>query len=230
MSIPFRDRIDAGQHLAARLTCFRGRADLIVLGLPRGGVPVAAEVATALGAPLDVLLVRKLGVPGHEELAMGAIASGGLRVLNLETVHELGIPEEVITQVETAERRELDRRERIYRGSRPPLALAGKTVIVVDDGLATGSTMRAAAIAVRAAEPAWLVGAAPVASLSVCEAMTDVVDEMVCAETPEHFYAVGLWYEDFGQTTDDEVRRHLADARQRLATASAPAPLGRDSR
>lgn len=230
MSIPFRDRIDAGQHLAARLTCFRGRDDLIVLGLPRGGVPVAAEVATALGAPLDVLLVRKLGVPGHEELAMGAIASGGLRVLNLETVHELGIPEEVITQVETAERRELDRRERIYRGSRPPLALAGKTVIVVDDGLATGSTMRAAAIAVRAAEPAWLVGAAPVASLSVCEAMTDVVDEMVCAETPEHFYAVGLWYEDFGQTTDDEVRRHLADARQRLATASAPAPLGRDSR
>jgi erythromycin esterase-like protein/predicted phosphoribosyltransferase len=216
MPIPFRDRTDAGQQLAARLTPYRDQPDVVVLGLPRGGVPVAAEVAAALHAPLDAFLVRKLGVPGHEELAMGAIASGGLRVLNEETVRDLGIPEEVVDAVEAVERRELARRERLYRGSQAPPEVAGKTVILVDDGLATGSTMRAAAAALREARPAWLVGAVPVASLAVCEAMHGVVDEMVCAETPEPFFAVGLWYEDFGQTTDEEVRQHLAHAQRRM--------------
>jgi erythromycin esterase-like protein/predicted phosphoribosyltransferase len=223
MPIPFRDRIDAGQQLAARLSQYRGRPDVLVLGLPRGGIPVAAEVARALDAPLDAFLVRKLGVPGHEELAMGAIASGGLRILNEETIRDLGIPAAAIDAVEANERRELMRRERLYRGAQAPLDVAGKTVILVDDGLATGSTMRAGALALRERNPAWLVGAVPVASRSVCEAMRDVVDEMVCAETPEPFYAVGLWYENFGQTTDDEVRAALAAADRRMA----PAPFVR---
>jgi erythromycin esterase-like protein/predicted phosphoribosyltransferase len=219
MPIPFRDRTDAGQQLAAHLSRYRGRPDVIVLGLPRGGIPVAAEVAEALDAPLDAFLVRKLGVPGHEELAMGAIASGGLRVLNESTVRDLGIPGAAIDAVEASERRELARRERLYRGARPPLDVAGKTVILVDDGLATGSTMRAGALALRELHPAWLVGAVPVASRSVCDAMRDVVDEMVCAETPEPFYAVGLWYDNFGQTSDDEVRTALARAERRMSPA-----------
>jgi erythromycin esterase-like protein/predicted phosphoribosyltransferase len=221
MPVPFRNRTDAGQQLAAHLTQYRDNPDVLVLGLPRGGIPVAAEVAAALNAPLDAFLVRKLGVPGHEELAMGAIASGGLRVLNEETVRELRIPDQAIDAVELVERRELARRERLYRGAAAPADLLGKTVILVDDGLATGSTMRAGALALREGGPAWLVGAVPVASRVVCEAMRDVVDEMVCAETPEPFYAVGLWYDDFGQTTDEEVRELLAAAERRVAGRAA---------
>ena len=224
MSVPFRDRSDAGQQLAARLGHYRGRPDLLVLGLPRGGIPVAAEVARALDAPLDAFLVRKLGVPGHEELAMGAIASGGLRILNDETVRDLNIPAAAIDAVEANERRELTRRERLYRGAQARLDVAGKTVILVDDGLASGSTMRAGALALREMHPAWLVGAVPVASRGVCEAMRDVVDEMVCAETPDPFYAVGLWYDDFGQTGDDEVRAALAHAERRMAPHPLAAP------
>jgi erythromycin esterase-like protein/predicted phosphoribosyltransferase len=220
MPVPFRNRADAGQQLAFYLSQYQNRSDVIVLGLPRGGIPVAAEVAAALNAPLDAFLVRKLGVPGHEELAMGAIASGGLRVLNEDTVRELRIPAEAIDAVEANERRELARRERLYRGSQAPPDVTGKTVILVDDGLATGSTLRAGALALREGNPAWLVGAVPVASRTVCDAMRDVVDEMVCAETPEPFYAVGLWYDDFGQTTDDEVRRLLARAESRISTMS----------
>ena len=223
MPVPFRNRSDAGQQLASRLGQYRDRPDVIVLGLPRGGIPVAAEIAAALDVPLDAFLVRKLGVPGHEELAMGAIASGGLRVLNEETIRDLRIPVAAIDAVEAGERRELARRERLYRGAAAPPAITGRTVILVDDGLATGSTMRAGALALREENPAWLIGAVPVASRVVCEAMRDVVDEMVCAETPEPFYAVGLWYDDFGQTTDDEVREHLARAERRMA-AGAPAP------
>ena len=219
MVIPFRDRAHAGRQLADHLSHYRDRSDVVVLGLPRGGIPVAAEVAAALRAPLDAYLVRKLGVPGHEELAMGALASGGLRVLNEETVRELGIPADAIAAVELRERRELARRDHLYRGARAPLALAGKTVILVDDGLATGSTMRAGALALREKHPTWLIGAVPVASRIICDAMGEVVDEMVCAETPEPFYAVGLWYDDFGQTTDDEVRAHLARAERRMAHA-----------
>jgi erythromycin esterase-like protein/predicted phosphoribosyltransferase len=224
MPVPFRNRVDAGQQLASHLSQYRDRTDVVVLGLPRGGVPVAAEVATALNAPLDAFLVRKLGVPGHEELAMGAIASGGLRVLNEDTVRELHIPAEAIDAVEANERRELARRERLYRGSQAPPDVTGKTVILVDDGLATGSTLRAGALALREGNPAWLVGAVPVASRTVCDAMRDVVDEMVCAETPEPFYAVGLWYDDFGQTTDDEVRHLLARAESRMAATRVEQP------
>ena len=222
MPVPFRDRSDAGQELASRLAQYRNRSGVVVLGLPRGGIPVAAEVARALNAPLDAFLVRKLGVPGHEELAMGAIASGGLHVLNDETIRDLGIPAAAIDAVEANERRELTRRERLYRGAKAPLDVAGKTVILVDDGLATGSTMRAGALALRERNPAWLVGAVPVASRGVCEAMRDVVDDMVCAETPEPFYAVGLWYDNFGQTTDDDVRSALAAAERRMAAAPFP--------
>ena len=225
MPVPFRNRTDAGQQLASHLTDYRDRHDVLVLGLPRGGIPVAAEVAAALNAPLDALLVRKLGVPGHEELAMGAIASGGLRVLNEETVRDLRIPADVIDAVEAAERRELARRERLYRGSQAPPDVAGKTVILVDDGLATGSTLRAAALALREGNPARLVGAVPVASSAICEGMRDVVDEMVCAETPDPFYAVGLWYDDFGQTSDEEVRDHLARAEQRMTSNRHEHPI-----
>jgi erythromycin esterase-like protein/predicted phosphoribosyltransferase len=224
MPVPFRNRADAGQQVASHLSQYRDRSNVIVLGLPRGGIPVAAEVAAALNAPLDAFLVRKLGVPGHEELAMGAIASGGLRVLNEDTVRELHIPSAAIDAVEANELRELARRERLYRGSQARPDVTGKTVILVDDGLATGSTLRAGAFALREGNPAWLVGAVPVASRVVCEAMRDVVDEMVCAETPEPFYAVGLWYDDFGQTTDDEVRRHLARAESRMASPRLEQP------
>jgi erythromycin esterase-like protein/predicted phosphoribosyltransferase len=224
MPVPFRNRVDAGQQLASHLSQYQDRSDVIVLGLPRGGIPVAAEVAMALNVPLDAFLVRKLGVPGHEELAMGAIASGGLRVLNEDTVRELQIPAEAIDAVEANERRELARRERLYRGSQAPPDVTGKTVILVDDGLATGSTLRAGALALREGNPAWLVGAVPVASRAVCDAMRAVVDEMVCAETPEPFYAVGLWYDDFGQTTDDEVRRLLARAESRMAATRLEQP------
>ncbi|MEZ4504470.1 MAG: erythromycin esterase family protein [Thermomicrobiales bacterium] len=220
MNLPFHDRRDAGRHLAASLGAFADRDDVIVLGLPRGGVPVAAEVARALHAPLDAYLVRKLGVPGHEELAMGAIASGGVRVLDTGLIHQLGISDAAIDAVESIEQRELQRRERLYRGSRGAPAVHGKTVILVDDGLATGSTMRAAAKALRRLEPAWIVGAVPVASPDVCAGMRDAVDQMVCAETPEPFYAVGVWYDDFGATSDQEVCDLLRAFEETAATVA----------
>ena len=212
---PFADRRDAGRVLAVRLGHYAGRPDLLVLGLPRGGIPVAFEVAQALRAPLDVFLVRKLGLPGHEELAMGAIASGNVRVLNRDVVDMLRIPESLIDQVATREREELERREREYRGDRPVPAVEGKAVVLVDDGLATGSTMRAAVVALRQQRPTRIVVAVPVASPETCNEFRAEVDEIVCAITPEQFYAVGLWYQDFGQTTDDEVRDLLAQAASR---------------
>ncbi len=208
----YRDRPDAGRALAARLQAYAGRPDVLVLALPRGGVPVAAEVASALGAPLDVYVVRKLGVPGHEELAMGAIATGGVLVLNPDVVQALNIPGRVIEEAADAERRELVRRERLYRDDRPPPDVSGKTVILVDDGLATGSTMRAAVAALRAQHPDRIVIAVPVASPEACRQLADEADEIVCAITPPNFYAVGAWYEDFAQTTDDEVRELIARA------------------
>jgi putative phosphoribosyl transferase len=206
MDRPFRDRREAGRRLAERLTDYAGRPDVLVLALPRGGVPVAYEVARALGAPLDVFLVRKLGVPGREELALGAIATGGVRLLNEDVVRALRIPPEVIDEVEAAERAELARREREYRGERPAPDLRGRTVILIDDGLATGASMRAAVAALRQGRPARIVVAVPLAAPSTCEEFRDEVDEVICARTPEPFFAVGLWYEDFAQTTDDEVR------------------------
>jgi predicted phosphoribosyltransferase len=204
----FRDRTEAGRLLAERLRRHSGRDDVVVLALPRGGVPVAYEVAKVLGAPLGVFVVRKIGVPGQRELAMGAIASGGIVVLDDRLVRALRIAREELERVIAAEVRELERRETAYDGRRQ-LDLAGKTVILVDDGLATGSTMRAAALAVRERDPAKIVVAVPVASEQTCERFRDVVDEVVCELTPAHFLAVGLWYEDFSQTTDEEVRELL---------------------
>lgn len=212
MTTIFRDRHDAGRRLAARLSTYANRPDVSVLALPRGGVPVGYEVAKALNVPLDVFLVRKLGVPGHEELAMGAIASGGVRVLNNEVVQAWHISPDVIEAVTAYERRELARREQMYRDDRPAPEVRGKTVILVDDGLATGSTMRAAAQALRNQDPAKIVAAVPVAAQSTCESLHDVVDEVVCELTPPDFYAVGLWYADFSPTSDDEVRTLLQDA------------------
>lgn len=213
----FRDRTDAGQKLAARLAKYAHRSDVLVLALPRGGVPVAYEVAEQLGAPLDVFLVRKLGVPGYEELAMGAIASGGVRVVNDDVVRQLAIPGAVIDAVAAEERRELERRERAYRNDRPPPDVKGRTVILIDDGLATGSTMRAAAAALRKLGPARIVVAVPVSAPETCEEIREEVDEVVCAVTPEPFRGVGLWYKDFSQTTDEEVRELLERARQSVA-------------
>jgi len=206
----FRDRREAGRLLAAKLSGYANRPDVVVLALPRGGVPVAAEVARALGAPLDVFVVRKLGVPGHEEFAFGAIATGGVRVLNEDVVRALQIPDRVIDAVAAREQEELARRERVYRGDRPPLDVRGRTVILVDDGLATGATMHAAIRALRQQQPARIVVAVPTASPETCDELKRVVDEVVCATTPDPFYAVGLWYEDFSQTTDEEVRELLA--------------------
>jgi putative phosphoribosyl transferase len=211
----FRDRSQAGTMLAERLGAYTGRPGVVVLGLPRGGVPVAFEVARALRAPLDVFVVRKLGVPGHEELAMGAIASGGTRVLNDEVIAGLGIDEVTIARAAAAAGQELERRERTYRGDRDPLDLAGRTVILVDDGLATGSTMRAAALAARAQNPERLVVAVPVAAERTCAELRRDVDEVVCTSTPAPFHAVGAWYDDFAQTTDEEVRELLERSRDR---------------
>jgi putative phosphoribosyl transferase len=213
---PFADRRDAGRKLAARLAA-RGYADPYVLALPRGGVPVAAEIAQALGAPLDVLLVRKLGVPGHEELAMGAIADGGVRVLNDEVIAYAGVGGEALERVTRQEQRELARRAAAYRGERPFPRLADKTVIVVDDGLATGATMRAAVLALRELGAARIVVAVPVGAPSTCAALREIADEVVCVRMPARFGGVGSWYRDFSQTTDEEVQRAL-----RAASGAAP--------
>ena len=210
----FRDRHEAGRLLAEKLKAYAHRLEVLVLALPRGGVPVAYEVARALGAPLDVFLVRKLGVPGHEELAMGAVATGGVRVLNEQIVRALRIPDDVIDAVTMREQEELARRERLYRGDRPLPDVSGRTVILVDDGLATGATMHAAIAALRHQQPARIVVAVPTAAPETCQALRAEVDDVVCAITPEPFYSVGLWYEDFSQTTDDEVRDLLARAAQ----------------
>jgi putative phosphoribosyl transferase len=213
MRRPFRDRSEAGQALAALLGEYAGRDDVIALALPRGGVPVAYEVAEALGAPLDVFLVRKLGAPGHEELAMGAIASGDVVVMNDEVVKAMGVKADDILDAIAEERRELARREEAYRDGRPPVDVRGKTVILIDDGLATGSTMRAAVKALRRQGPARIVVAVPIGAASTCEEMRAIADDCLCAFTPEPFRAVGLWYEDFSQTQDSEVAELLARAR-----------------
>ncbi len=210
----FRDREEAGKALAAELGRRIGeRDDLLVLALPRGGVPIGYEIARALGAPLDVFVVRKLGLPGQEELAMGAIASGGSRVLNEDVVGALRVPDEWIERVARHELRELERREELYRGDLPPLDVRGRTVVLVDDGLATGSTMHVAIQALRKMEPRRIVVAVPVAAQSTFRAIGAEADEIVCLRTPEPFQAVGLWYEDFSQTTDREVHDLLARAR-----------------
>jgi predicted phosphoribosyltransferase len=221
----FRDRRHAGRVLAERLAGYAGREDLLVLALPRGGVPVAFEVARALGAPLDVLVARKLGVPGHEELAMGAIASGGVQVLNEEVVHELALDEATIARAAAAESARLARDERLYRFGRGPVDASGRTTILVDDGLATGSTMRAAALAVRAQGPARLVAAVPVAARDASVELRRHVDELVCPLVPEAFIAVGQWYEDFSPTEDEEVTRLLAEARESTRAARTETPL-----
>ncbi|MGZ8238636.1 MAG: phosphoribosyltransferase [Methylobacter sp.] len=217
----FRNRRQAGQLLADKLMAYANRTDVLILALPRGGVPVAFEVAQALNAPLDIFVVRKLGLPGHEELAMGALASGNVRVLNDDVVNRMHISEKVINAVAAQEQRELERRERLYRNDRPPFSVQGRTVILIDDGLATGSTMRAAVSALRRQNPAALVVAVPVAAPETCEEFKREVDEIICAYTPEPFYAVGLWYEDFSQTGDDEVRDLLARAAQATPAASS---------
>jgi putative phosphoribosyl transferase len=210
----YTDRRHAGVELAAHLTQLKGRDDVVVLALPRGGVPVAYEVARALDAPLDVFLVRKLGLPGHPELAMGAIATGGVRVLNDDVVSWYRIPGAVIDQVARQEQAELERRERAYREGRPQVQLRDRVVLLIDDGLATGSTMKAAVEAVRAHAPSRIIVAVPVGSPDTCREFSDVADEIVCARKPDRFAAVGQWYRDFSQTTDDEVRDLLHHAPQ----------------
>ena len=207
----FENRTEAGRFLAGKLTHYAGRSDVIVLALPRGGVPVAYEVAHALHAPLDVFVVRKLGVPGYEELAMGAIATGGVRVINQALANYLGIPEGAIEVVTNREKSELERREQLYRGTSPPVNLRERTVIIVDDGMATGSTMHAAVQAIRQQQPQQIIVAVPVGARETCDSFKSEVDTLcVCAITPEPFDGVGLWYRDFSQTTDEEVRDLLA--------------------
>lgn len=214
----FVDRTEAGRELATVLAPrYAGRSDVVVLGLPRGGVPVAYELAVALEAPLDVFVVRKLGLPGHEEFGIGAVATGGVRVVDESVLRAYGVDAETLDAITQRERLELDRRERLYRGDRPPPALRGRTVILVDDGLATGSTMRAAVAALRVEGPCAIVIAAPVGAGETCVSMAPLVDDIVCLETPEPFYAVGLWYENFDQTEDEEVHDLLERAAGRHA-------------
>lgn len=212
----FLDRYDAGRRLAGALNHYTDRPDVLILGLPRGGVPVAYEVARSLHAPLDVFLVRKLGFPGHPELAMGAIATGGVRILDHQLIQMYRVPADAIERVTAEERKELTRRERLYRDDRPPPDVRGRTVILIDDGLATGSTMRAAVEALREEGARKIVVAVPVAPPDTCEAMKDEVEEIVCAVTPEPFRAVGIWYADFSETADDEVRDLIARAAEVL--------------
>lgn len=208
----FRDRTDAGQSLAEALGAYANRADVLVLGLPRGGIPVAAEIAKKLNAPLNVLVVRKLGVPFHPELGMGAIASGGVRIVNREVVDALGIEPDAIEAVAREEQRELERREKAYRGGAPAPEIAGKTVLLVDDGIATGSTMLAAIAALRELKAARIIVAAPTVAASTYEKIRNAADDVVALLVPEEFYAVGQWYENFSQTSDDEVRQLLGQA------------------
>lgn len=215
----FENRREAGRSLAAALRAYRHRDDVLVLGLPRGGVPVAFEVARSLGAPLDVMVVRKLGAPGQPELAMGAIASGGIRLLNERVVRLLGVSDAMIERVAAAEAAELERRERAYRGGAAPFDAAGRQVILIDDGVATGATLRAAIAALRRLGPARIVVAVPTAPPDTCERLRAETDELVVLDTPEPFLAVGRWYRDFGQTGDDEVRRLLEQARAALQEA-----------
>jgi putative phosphoribosyl transferase len=216
----YRNRSAAGRELAMKLLAYKGRQDVLVLALPRGGVPVAYQVAKVLRAPLDIWVVRKLGVPGHEELAMGAIASGGTLVVNDDILWTFGVSKSALRKLVEKEQVELARRERIYRGERPPLPVKGRTVIVVDDGLATGSTMRAAVSALRQKEPGRIVVAVPVASLEACASLHESVDETVCAQTPQPFYSVSQWYQDFTQITDQEVRV-LLDSAAALSSGQA---------
>ena len=221
----FRDRTDAGRQLAGRLAMYAGRADAVVLALPRGGVPVGLAVAEALGLPLDLFLVRKLGAPAQPELAMGAVASGGVRVLNQEVIEQLGIPPEIIEREAAREERELERRQQLYREGRSPAPVEGRVCILVDDGLATGSSRRAAARALRLQRPARVVIAVPVGAAFTWEELRGEVDELVCVDTPEPFFAVGQWYDDFSQTSDDEVgallRRSAARWERRASQMSA---------
>jgi putative phosphoribosyl transferase len=221
MAARYRNRTDAGQRLAAQLREYADRPDVIILALPRGGVPVAYEVARALHVPLDVFIVRKLGLPSHPELAMGAIATGGIRIVDDAVMRRFGVTDEQLAAVAAAEERELDRRERQYRDGLPSPDVTGKTVILIDDGLATGATMAAAAAALKAQRPARLVVAVPVAAPETCDAFRSIVDDIVCVATPEPFYAVGLWYEDFSQTSDDEVHELLARAARELPSPGA---------
>ena len=208
----FQDRSEAGRILARQLEKYKNRPDVLVLALPRGGVPVAYEVAKELNAPLGIFLVRKLGVPGHEEVALGAIATGGIRILNEDFIRRLGIPRRVVDAVTAREQQELARRERLYRGDQPAPDIKGRTVIIVDDGLATGSTMKAALAALRKQEPVKLVVAVPTAPPETCDSLRADADEVICAVTPDPFLAVGAWYRGFDQTTDDEVRDLLKRA------------------
>ena len=212
----FRNRREAGRILAQELVHYANHSDVIILALPRGGVPVAYAVALALNIPLDVFIVRKLGLPGHEELAIGAIASGGVRVLNEDVIRAFHIPEEVIDRVVQRELHELERRERLYREDRPMPEIRDRIVILIDDGLATGASMRAAVVALRAQNPKRIVVAVPTAAPETCEAFEAEVDEIVCAITPEPFLGVGRWYEDFSQTTDEEIRVILQDMQRQL--------------
>jgi putative phosphoribosyl transferase len=210
--LPFHDRNEAGRALARALTAYRNRKDVLVLALPRGGVPVAAEIAAALGAELDLMIVRKLGAPGQTELAMGAIASGGVRVLNRDVIASLGIKETAIEEVARREQQELERREHAYRGERPRPAIEGHCVILVDDGIATGATMRAGIEALRRLKPAKIVVAVPVAPPDTVARLRNVADEVVCLATPEPFWAIGQWYVEFPQLSDETVRQALAEA------------------
>ncbi|MBV6623193.1 MAG: phosphoribosyltransferase [Rivularia sp. (in: Bacteria)] len=215
----YRNRTEAGQRLAQKLKDYANRPDVLVLGLPRGGVPVAFEVAKLLNAPLDVFLVRKLGVPGHEELAMGAIASGGIRILNEEVVKDLHLSYKVIDKVTKSEQEEMKRREGAYRDNRSPLDLSNRTIILVDDGLATGATMRVAAVAIRQQQPKQIIAAVPVSAPEICNEFRVEVDEIICAQTPKPFVAVGVWYEKFSQTTDAQVQDLLKRAAEREVIA-----------
>lgn len=223
MITQFRDRTEAGKLLATQLNAYANRRDVTVLALPRGGVPVAFEVARALHAPLDVLVVRKLGVPGQEELAMGAIATGGVRILNNDVVQFLDIPDDVINKIAAREQHELERRERLYRGDRPAYDVHSRTVILVDDGIATGATMHAAVAALKQRQPTRIIIAVPTAAPSTCDEFAAEVDELVCVIRPEPFIAVGYWYKEFSQTSDEEVRSLLEQANQGLpATQQKP--------
>ena len=218
---PFKDRRDAGRKLAQKLSAYARGQNALILALPRGGVPVAYEVALTLNVPMDIFIVRKLGLPGREELAIGAIASGGIRILNRDIIRMLSIPEEVINFVARRELQELQRRERLYRGNRPSPEVRDRTIILIDDGLATGASMRAAVAGVRAQHPARIVVAVPAAAAETCDAFRSEVEEVVCAITPEPFYGVSRWYEDFSQVTDEEVRALLEEANRQLSYGGA---------